>query len=248
MVRMVRALVYGTVYPRFDALMGTASTSGSYPRPSDRESASQGRGAEVRLRMRASDFAMALRLAKAGRDEAKRLEATCREELRPGDPVDIEVSFGPFADEVVVHGLVVDIRETSSRHRLATIALRTSETERLDYIAQVLAGQRRATARRDRRVRVDLDASWKSRGQLHAARLLDISRRGAFVRSSSPPQVGTTVDLELRLDDEAMRFEAEVTWIRGGHEGGFGVSFRLPDRDAAARMSELVRSLESPQV
>jgi Tfp pilus assembly protein PilZ len=58
----------------------------------------------------------------------------------------------------------------------------------------------------------------------------DISTHGAFVRSPSPPQVGTQVSLEigpLPVSGECLRLDGKVAWVRSDidEEAGFGVRF-----------------------
>lgn len=161
----------------------------------------------------------------------------------------IEISFGALADEVELRGTVLSVREASTqRPRTVVIVLGIGEAERVAYVNAVLTGARDASARTHRRVPVDIDARWRWGAVRHASRIRDLSRGGAFVASRSLPDLGSLVDVEIRHGgiEQTLNFDAVVTWIRtDGDQRGFGVNFKLQNRDLAARLHDLVRTQES---
>jgi hypothetical protein len=112
-----------------------------------------------------------------------------------------------------------------------------------------LANGREATARASRRVNSQVQATWYWGLGSHAARIGDISKGGAFIRTGAPPSVGSTVGLELndsmvggRDGGEPLELEATVAWVgRSQGHRGFGVKFRVVDLALANRIAQLVR-------
>lgn len=176
---------------------------------------------------------------------APRLRIFTRERVRTGDRVRVEVSFGALADEVVLSGQVTEI-ESGEAPRV-DIRIVAEHAERVRYVREVLSGDRVAAARSHRRVVASLSVRWSEAGVGRDGRISDLSRGGAFIVSDRPPQIGAVVDLDLDLGGaERLQVSSVVSWIRrAGTQPGFGVSFRLKDRDAAARLTEAVRRLES---
>lgn len=165
-----------------------------------------------------------------------------RETWRVGEAVSIEISFGPMADEVVIPA---SVRDAQDDH--VTFSISVTQRKRTAYVQQVLAGLRAASARRHRRIDVDLEVRWTWKGSRYASRARDLSRGGAFIESRVLPTVGAKVDVELRLPDSTptLALDAEVTWLRKRTGApGFGVSFKLPDRTVAARLHDAVRECE----
>ncbi len=181
-------------------------------------------------------------------NEAGRMRFASREVVEHGEPVDIEVSFGPMADEVVLHGSVCAVHPRDGLAPLVEIAFPEREKHRVDYIRQILNGHREASARRHRRVPVDIDVRWRWGDARYASRVRDLSRGGAFIASRCLPQVGARVHVELRpgaSNTPPLLLGAVVSWVRQeGRVTGFGVHFKLQDRDTAARLQSVVRDLE----
>ncbi len=201
------------------------------------------------LRLRRADLEDAF--LERSSNEAARLRIRVRELLQPGDAVTLEVSFGPMVDEVVLEAVVTafdgGVEHGEHGSFAATLTLPLSEGQRVAYVRAVLEGGRTPSARRHRRVPVDLEVRWRWNGSRYASRARDLSHGGAFIESRILPEVGAKLDVELRLPLGAtsLAFDAEVTWrSERVHEQGFGVSFKLPDRGAAARLRQAVRECE----
>jgi Tfp pilus assembly protein PilZ len=202
-------------------------------------------GRSVRLlRLRADDrLRGALQPGSAA--EAARLHVSSRASVDLGELVAVEVSFGPLADEIVLHGAVAEVQPTSKgRSPRVVIALPRGEIDRVRYVRSVLDGSREARARRDRRIPVDLAVTWRWGRARYASRVRDLSRGGAFIASRCLPTVGAQV--EIAIDSgaagDALSLPAIVSWVRTqGSEPGFGVHFRHQSRDEAARLTAVVR-------
>jgi Tfp pilus assembly protein PilZ len=180
-------------------------------------------------------------------NEAARLELSTRDPVAIGDTLRVEISFGPMADEVELDGRVASLRtHDDGRPAVAIVAFGREQEPRVRYLRHVLAGKRDASARRHRRVPVDLDVRWRHGRANHASRLSDLSRGGAFIVSRSLPSIGDEVAVEILAEEAAvLQFEAVVSWVRPeGHQVGFGVSFRLTDRCAAAALTDVLRQQE----
>ncbi|MEM6295672.1 MAG: PilZ domain-containing protein [Myxococcota bacterium] len=202
------------------------------------------------LRLRGTDLRGAF--DPGGPHEAARLRVRVRENLKLGEPVEVEVSFGPMADEVVLTGKVCRVHAPARGPLEVLIAIPKREGSRVRYVREILGGSRQASARRHRRIPVDIDVRWTSPQGRYVSRALDLSRGGAFIASRSLPSVGARVDVELRpasddggLSPAPLRLGAVVSWVRSqGHDTGFGVNFKLQDRDTAARLQDVVRTCE----
>ena len=198
------------------------------------------------LRLR-GDRALEERLRPAAAGEAGRLELSLRDPVILGDAMRIEISFGPLADEVELEGTVVGLQ--TSQHpgpRTVVLAFGRDQGPQLRYLRHVLAGRRSASARRYRRVPTDLAVRWRDGRTLHACKTSDLSRGGAFIVSRICPRVGEEVEVELVTEGASVLcLQAVVSWVRGDASSpGFGVSFKLTDRAAAAALDALVRRRE----
>ncbi|HLT38969.1 MAG TPA: PilZ domain-containing protein, partial [Enhygromyxa sp.] len=154
---------------------------------------------------------------------------------------------GPLADEIVLRGVVVGSTPRGDRAPLIDIEIVAEHGPRVRYIHDVLAHGRQATARASRRIVSQIQATWRWGLGSHAARIGDISKGGAFIRSGAPPSVGSVISLELNdsvitADRGPLELEAIVAWVgRSQGHRGFGVKFRVLDRTLANRIAQLVR-------
>ncbi len=184
--------------------------------------------------------------------EAARLCVPTPLSLRVGDEVSLEISFGVMVDEAVLPATVDAVGVATTQPGVdgsseVVFSVPLTEAGRVDYVRQVLSGARSAAARRHRRINVDLEVRWTWNGSRYASRARDLSHGGAFIESRVLPKLGAKVDVELRLPDAltALALGAEVAWLRTRDgTSGFGVSFKLPDRGAAARLHNAVRECE----
>jgi Tfp pilus assembly protein PilZ len=184
-------------------------------------------------------------LAPGEGNEVARLELSTRDPARMGEPIRVEISFGPMADEVELDGKVASVHGSDDGRQTVIVAFGPDQGPRVEYLRHVLAGRRDASARRHRRIPVDLNVRWRYGRARYASKLSDLSRGGAFIVSQRLPRIGDEVEIEI-FDDErrALQFEAVVSWVRPQRPMGFGVSFKLTDRSSAAALTDVVRRQE----
>lgn len=201
-------------------------------------------GAPRLLRLQADErLARLLRPASSPR-EGGWLDVPTRAAVEVGDMIRVEVSFGAFVDEVILHGYVCSVARRGERAPLVALRLIPEHEPRVRYIQEVLAERRAASARATRRVNSEVRAIWRWQLGTHTTQIGDISKGGAFIRSGAPPSVGAGLELELEdpRGDNGLRLEATVAWTgRSQGHRGFGVKFRITDRQVANRVADLVR-------
>ncbi len=100
------------------------------------------------------------------------------------------------------------------------------------------------------RVLVDLEVDYASEDNYLFAYITDISETGIFVRTTSPEQPGTRLNLRFRPDgaSEQLELEGEVIWVNPFRPGapdnlhpGMGIRFVDLDDDVRDQLLELVR-------
>ena len=100
------------------------------------------------------------------------------------------------------------------------------------------------------RVLVDLEVDYASEENYLFAYITDISETGIFVRTTTPEQPGTHLNLRVRPDDEGpqIQVEGEVIWVNPYRPGapdnlhpGMGIHFTALDDELRDRLLELVR-------
>ncbi|HUJ60155.1 MAG TPA: TIGR02266 family protein [Kofleriaceae bacterium] len=111
----------------------------------------------------------------------------------------------------------------------------------------VVAGSDRRAAPR---VLVDLEVDYALEDNYLFAYITDISETGIFVRTTTPEQPGTRLNLRFSPDDAAppIEVEGEVIWINPFRPGtpdnlhpGMGIRFVALDDELRDRLLELVR-------
>ena len=100
------------------------------------------------------------------------------------------------------------------------------------------------------RVLVDLEVDYASEDNYLFAYITDISETGIFVRTTSPEQPGTRLNLRFRPDGSSsqLEVEGEVIWVNPYRPGapdnlhpGMGIRFYELDDELRDRLLELVR-------
>jgi type IV pilus assembly protein PilZ len=100
------------------------------------------------------------------------------------------------------------------------------------------------------RVLVDLEVDYASEENYLFAYITDISETGIFVRTTSPEQPGTRLNLRFRPDNAnpQIEIEGEVIWVNPYRPGapdnlhpGMGIRFVGLDEELRDRLLELVR-------
>lgn len=112
-----------------------------------------------------------------------------------------------------------------------------------------------ADRRRAPRVLVDLEVDYASEENYLFAYITDISATGIFVRTTTPEQPGTHLNLRFQLPDETtdqtnqkIEVEGEVIWVNPYRPGapdnlhpGMGIRFVGLDDDVRDQLLELIR-------
>lgn len=169
-----------------------------------------------------------------------------RLQLLRGEPVTIEISFGPLADEILLTGSVL-IPRSVPNHPSLRVKLDPAQTAKLAYVSAVLDGGRDAAARRHRRIPSSIAVAWGTDGFVHSSRLRDISAGGAFILSKTPPEIGKQIEVVLRPGAAMPKVSVSsvVSWVQtDGATMGFGVNFKPSDAVIAQQLSEVVRQHE----
>jgi type IV pilus assembly protein PilZ len=100
------------------------------------------------------------------------------------------------------------------------------------------------------RVLVDLEVDYASEENYLFAYITDISETGIFVRTTSPEQPGTHLNLRFRAGGSGsqIEIEGEVIWVNPYRPGapdnlhpGMGIRFYELDDELRDRLLELVR-------
>ena len=135
-----------------------------------------------------------------------------------------------------------------------------------DAVATVPPGDGNDERRRSPRVLVDLEVDCASEDNYLFAYITDISATGIFVRTTSPEQAGTHLNLRMLVDEApllerrsredqddrrervALELEGEVIWVNPYRPGtpdnlhpGMGIRFLGLDSDLRDRLLELIR-------
>jgi Tfp pilus assembly protein PilZ len=171
-----------------------------------------------------------------------------REAVFVGQEIKIEVSLGALADEVAVDGVVTDVvMRGDGAAPLVTIYVVQADLPRMRYLLDVLEGVRSPTARRHRRIPIELDVRWWWGLRAFTHRASGLSCGGTFIAAEDAPRAGFRTEVEIRLDSKTapLRMPASVVWLGETTRGrGFGVQFHVPDATSAERLRNVVRDFE----
>jgi uncharacterized protein (TIGR02266 family) len=124
-----------------------------------------------------------------------------------------------------------------------------------DAVATAPPGDAPDERRRSPRVLVDVEVDCASEDNYLFAYITDISATGIFVRTTSPEQPGTHLNLRLSSDDPdefedgaALELEGEVIWVNPYRPGtpdnlhpGMGIRFVNLDSELRDRLFEMIR-------
>jgi uncharacterized protein (TIGR02266 family) len=124
-----------------------------------------------------------------------------------------------------------------------------------DAVAAVPVPVDDAERRRSPRVLVDLEVDCASEDNYLFAYITDISATGIFVRTTTPEEPGTHLNLRLSADDadadaepDRLEVEGEVIWVNPYRPGtpdnlhpGMGIRFVNLDSELRDRLFELIR-------
>jgi Tfp pilus assembly protein PilZ len=184
-----------------------------------------------------------------------------RAELGLNEPVLVEISFPGLPSRALVRGAVVSLSATSQRRDSgasqsgAWVAFDEFDVATRDFVVGVARGELgpAETAERIHRrfpAELPVDCRIDELDEPETDRLLscteDLGAGGAFIRSPSPPPVGTRVSLVIgpTLDSgETFELAGQVAWVRRGDRDsqGFGVRFDPKGAQGTQRLRALLR-------
>jgi hypothetical protein len=198
------------------------------------------------LRVRADEQLASMIRPPPGTSGGGSIEVPSREIVKPGERVRVEISFGPFADEIVLAGVVDQIHSRDGgRAPVLVIRIVRTHAHRMFYVLQVLRGQRVATARAHRRVSSTLEGRWFWGLRPHLCDLKEISRGGTFVNGPHAPAPDFEFEIEIRTSSREvpLRLPSRVVWVsKERTRPGFGVAFNLVSPAAASLLASLIET------
>lgn len=158
-----------------------------------------------------------------------------------GERVLIEVAVPGLPNRALLRA---DVTGIAFEHGLRfTIAPEDGET--LAFVVGITRGDLRveAAVHRDHaRFPAALAATWRTDGDPHTTTIEDVSAGGAFVRTETPPALGTVVTVTLLPPGgEPLTVAGRVAWIRQGTAPGFGVDLDPTTGEPGRRLRSLLR-------
>ncbi len=168
--------------------------------------------------------------------------------LPTGTAVRVEVIFhdGP---RIALRGTVRWRRTTGDSRTKPGIGvgLEESEKNKLNYILAYVRGGL-LDVRRRRRLPIRLRLSYASPKGRRVSHTRDVHEEGAFIVSSEPLEVGSTVMLAISPPGgnyKPIEVRAVVLRHQGEAETGMGVRFDFPTPSERTRFSEFIQRLEN---
>jgi hypothetical protein len=155
-----------------------------------------------------------------------------------GTQVELEIAFAE--ERVVLHsrGVVRSKRPADRGHLRAGIGIDflPSETKTRLLILAFANGQQELMRRRSRRLPVIISVDLSGASGSYAETTENISREGALVTCSDPPELGTVMSVVLKPQgySTTIQLRAEVRWRRADERPAVGLRF-LFDNSAQVR-------------
>jgi uncharacterized protein (TIGR02266 family) len=173
-------------------------------------------------------------------------------ELTVGEQVLVEVRFPGLPNRVLVRGKVfsVDLQKNG-----VWISFLSEDQETRDFIVDLARGDitvETKVHRRHQRYPIEIPVDWKAddSDDVFISCTEDLSAGGAFVRTLSPPPIGTPVALVLAPSSgKVLTISGKVSWTRQESGGeGMGVRFEQATSDTAKTLREALRKMDENAV
>jgi len=169
-------------------------------------------------------------------------------ELSVGELVLVEIRFKELPNRMLLRANVhmIDLQRNG-----VWLTFMPEDRDTLAFIIDVARGDitvETKIQRKHRRYPVEVPVDWKASGSNHVyvSWTDDVSAGGAFVRTLSPPPVGTQVALVLTpAGSPPFTLSGKVTWIsqEPGNEG-MGVRFEETTSETARALRETLRKMD----
>lgn len=166
-----------------------------------------------------------------------------------GTHVDLEIAFAD--EQVVLHtrGIVRAKRPTDRGNLRAGIGIDFlhSETKTRDLLLSFAKGQRDLARRRSRRLPVVMEVEVVSGRSAKTEFTENISRDGALLTFTNPPEVGTVVPITLKPQghSKTIVLRAEVRWRRVRERPAIGVRFIFEEPSEMREVNSLMEALRA---
>jgi len=171
------------------------------------------------------------------------ITASTRTDAVLGEQVLVEISFPGLPNRALVRaavdGLLID--EEGLRVRVSD-----EDASTKDFMLRIAKGELKMSAHREhKRFPASLEVGYKpddadeQRGTVE-----DLGAGGTFVRTQSPPAVGTRLTLTISVPaDKPITATGVVAWVKTGpgSNAGFGVDFDALEGDDGRRLRNLLR-------
>lgn len=173
-------------------------------------------------------------------------------ELTVGEQVLVEVRFPALPTRVLVRGKVfsIDLQKNG-----VWISFVSEDAETRDFIVDVARGDitvETRVLRHHQRYPIEVPVDWKANDSddVFISSTEDLSAGGAFVRTLSPPPIGTPVALVLAPSSgKVLTLSGKVSWTRQDTGGeGMGVRFEPANSETAKALREALRKMDESAV
>lgn len=158
-----------------------------------------------------------------------------------GERVLLEVSFPGLPNRALLRA---DVSGIAHEHGLR-FSIAADDASTRDFLVAIAHGEVRvesAVHRGHARFPAALSATWHVGGDVLPTTVEDLSAGGAFLRTDTPPALGTEVAVTIAAPGgEPLALTGHVAWIRQGKLPGFGVDFVPAVGDAGRRLRALLR-------
>ena len=173
-------------------------------------------------------------------------------ELTVGEQVLIEVRFPSLPNRMLVRGKVfsIDLQKNG-----VWLSFLSEDQETRDFIVDVARGDITVETkihRKHQRYPLEIPVDWKATDSddVFISCTEDLSAGGAFVRTLSPPPIGTPVALVLAPSaGKVLTISGKVSWTRQESGGeGMGVRFEQATSETIRALREALRKMDEGAV
>ncbi len=193
------------------------------------------------------------------REDLGALFVRTRTELEGDQRVLMEISFPGLPNRALVRGSVAKVTPGKG----AWVQFNEADRSTLKFLLELARGQVQVTPTVNRSferfpAELPVDCTIEVQHGERAderlvTRTVDLGAGGVFVRSLTPPAIGTKVKISIGpvADGEfdAVTLEGHVAWVRNGDAKGFGVRFQDKSQpDARTLRTMLRRASESGKI